>query len=198
METFALHPRRWQIVRVFGRNPLIRVSDRIEAAMLALTLAVSVAALPVAGAVGTAVHDAHAKTYAQQAQTRHRIAAVAVQDGTATVRPFGVTFTVEARWHTADGDHSAALPWDRAVKAGDRLDIWADDAGNHVAAPEPTSRAAIDAVSTGVAVWLWVTAGAAALFSLVRVLLDLRRSAAWEDEIGHLADDGGGRTSSQP
>jgi hypothetical protein len=52
-------------------------------------------------------------------------------------------------------------------------------------------------VSAGVAVWLWVAACAAALFGLTRVLLDRRRNAAWEHEIGHLADDGGGRTNRQ-
>lgn len=185
-------------MRLFARNPLIRVSDRIEAAMLALALALSIAALPVAGAVGTAVHDAHAKSYAEQARTRHRVAAVALADSAETVRPFNVTFTVDARWPTRDGNHSGSLSWDRAVKAGERLDIWVDTAGNPVSSPAPAARAGIDAVSAAMATWLWTTAAAAGLFSLVRVALDRHRSAVWDDEIGHLADDDGGRRNSQP
>lgn len=31
MDTFTLDPRCWRIGRIFGRNPLIRRADRIEA-----------------------------------------------------------------------------------------------------------------------------------------------------------------------
>lgn len=198
METFALHLPRWWIIRVCGRNPLIRLTDRIEAAMLVLAVAVSITALPVAAAVATAVHAAHAAAYAEQARTRHPVTAIAVHDSTDIVRPFAVTSTVTARWHTPRGDHTGPLESDSAVKAGDRIDIWVNDAGDPVTAPPPVSQAGIEAVSAAVTLWVCATACAAALFTLVRVLLGRCRSAAWEKAIVHLANGDGGRTNSQP
>jgi hypothetical protein len=55
METFTLAPVGGWIVRAFGRNPLVRTSDRIEALLLILAVAVALAAAPIAGAIGTAV-----------------------------------------------------------------------------------------------------------------------------------------------
>ena len=59
MQTFTLLPERWWVVRVFGRNPLVRLSDRVGVLLVLLACAVSIIAAPVAGAVGTAVYDAH-------------------------------------------------------------------------------------------------------------------------------------------
>jgi len=39
----------------FCRNPLVRVTDRLEALVIVLAIVVSLLAAPVAGAVGTAV-----------------------------------------------------------------------------------------------------------------------------------------------
>ena len=58
METFTLAPVGGWIVRAFGRNPLVRTSDRIEALLLILAVAVALAAAPIAGAIGTAVYEA--------------------------------------------------------------------------------------------------------------------------------------------
>ena len=59
MQTFTLLPQRWWVVRVFGRNPLVRLSDRVGVLLVLLACVVSIIAAPVAGAVGTAVYDAH-------------------------------------------------------------------------------------------------------------------------------------------
>ena len=59
MQTFTLLSQRWWVVRVFGRNPLVRLSDRVGVLLVLLAWVVSIIAAPVAGAVGTAVYDAH-------------------------------------------------------------------------------------------------------------------------------------------
>jgi hypothetical protein len=74
--TFTLDPRCWWIVRSFGRNPLIRLTDRVEALVVMFAIIVSLVAAPVAGAVGTAVYGARHQLYAEEAQTRHPGAAV--------------------------------------------------------------------------------------------------------------------------
>ena len=49
MQTFTLLPQRWWVVRVFGRNPLVRLSDRVGVLLVLLALVVSIIAAPVAG-----------------------------------------------------------------------------------------------------------------------------------------------------
>ena len=41
MQTFTLLPQRWWVVRVFGRNPLVRLSDRVGVLLVLLALVVS-------------------------------------------------------------------------------------------------------------------------------------------------------------
>ena len=40
MDTFTVGLPRWLVVRLFSRNPLIRISDRVEALALVLTIVV--------------------------------------------------------------------------------------------------------------------------------------------------------------
>lgn len=49
METFTLDPRCWQIGRVFGLNPLLRRTDRLEALLMLFALGALLVAIPVAG-----------------------------------------------------------------------------------------------------------------------------------------------------
>lgn len=53
-------PRTPLLTRLRGRHALVRGVDRVEAAVLVLAFVVSLIALPVAGAVGTASHGAGA------------------------------------------------------------------------------------------------------------------------------------------
>jgi hypothetical protein len=53
----------------FCRNPLVRVTDRLEALVIVLAIVVSLLAAPVAGAVGTAVYDARRQQYEAEVLT---------------------------------------------------------------------------------------------------------------------------------
>jgi hypothetical protein len=127
MQTFTLLPQRWWVVRVFGRNPLVRLSDRVG---VLLAWAVSIIAAPVAGAVGTAVHEAHSVRYAEQAKTRHPVTATVLQDSTVILD--NVTYTVSARWRAEATLHTGSFSWPHFVKAGDLIDIWVDTDGSLV------------------------------------------------------------------
>lgn len=57
--TFTLRlPRLPVLVRLKGRDPLVRSVDRVEALILTLAIAVSLIAVPIAGAIGTSLFDA--------------------------------------------------------------------------------------------------------------------------------------------
>ena len=61
MQTFTIGLGRGWWVRLLGRNPLVRSSDRIEVMVLSLAVLLTVVAVPVAGAIGTSrVRRTHA------------------------------------------------------------------------------------------------------------------------------------------
>jgi hypothetical protein len=189
----------WWVLRAFGRNPLVRGIDRLELLIVTLGLLVTVVAAACAGALGTAVHDAHSRVYIAQAQTRHTVTARATEDSTIVLGVHDITATrVNARWQVNGTEHTGSLDWDHAVKTGDPLTIWVDRDGGRVDAPAPTSRAGRDAVAVAYAAWQTVALAAAGLIWWGRSRLDRRRDSAWERDIRCLIDDGGGRTNRKP
>lgn len=199
MDTFSLAPARWWTVRVLGRNPVVRFSDRVEAMATAIAIAIVLIATPVVCAVGTSIHDARSRVYAEAAQTRHTVTAVVTSADQAApaARHAKATNTVHAHWRAEGVEHAEAFSWDRSVAAGNAIEIWVDSYGRRVSPPPSHSQAAFDAVFAAVMVWLSVVAAAAALAALVRWRLDRLRDAAWEREIRSLADNQAGGTGTQ-
>jgi hypothetical protein len=176
---------RWRLAQALGRNALVRTSDRIEVAVMALAVAISLAAMPFAGAIGTAIHDAHARTYAVEQQSRHR-AVTPARD------------SAVARWQIGDVENAGTITWDYPVKDGSSLDIWVDRQGRQVGPPAPSWQAGADAVLAAVGFWLTVTAVAALLVAAVRMFLRRARYAGWNRHIETLVHDNGGRTNRRP
>ncbi|MBV8179737.1 MAG: hypothetical protein JOY55_13115 [Mycobacterium sp.] len=195
MESFVVRPMTWPGLRLFSRNPLVRASDRIESAVIAFVLLFVIIATAGAGVFGTAVYDAKAQTYREQAQTRHAVVATAVADSESAVSPETRAFTVQARWRLSGIDHADLLGWNSSVKVGDQLQIWVDDRGNRVEQPSPVERAAVDALSVAAIGWLIVVAAAAQVALVVRAHTIRMRDAQWERDIRCLVDEDGGRTN---
>ena len=205
METFTLSLGRCWIIRAVGRNPLVRTSDRVEALILMLVFATALVVTPFSAAIGTAVHDTHARAYADQSRDRHPVTVVVTDKPSATVIEDAIAMSEQARvvvrapvrWRVDGVDHTEKLKVDHEAKVGDRVDIWVDGSGGRVAAPTPTSQAEIDALVVGSASWLGLMAGVAGLSALVRAGLTRRRDIGWDRELRMLVDNGGGRTGSQ-
>ena len=64
-------------MRAVGRNPLVRLSDRVGLLLVLLAFVASMIAAPVEEALGTAVYEANSRRYAEQAQTQHTVTATA-------------------------------------------------------------------------------------------------------------------------
>jgi hypothetical protein len=175
METFTMQLPRWPIARLWDRNPLVRISDRVEALVLVLAVLVSLLALPVTAAIGTAVYDSRRDVYVQETKTRHTVTATVTDDG-AQHPPQATTITVQARWSAAGAQHTGAVTAPPTVKTGDIIEIWVDKNGSSVDAPTPTARAAAEAVTTAVTVWVSVAAAAATLFAGSRIVCDRIRT----------------------
>jgi hypothetical protein len=190
MQAFKFTPTRWPIIRAFGANPLVRISDRVEAIVMLSAVAFSLLAAPVAGAIGTTVHDAHSRVYAEEAHTRKPITAnvTTTRHNVEVSRPYANTTIVEARWHAEGIEHVDTFGSTHPVTVGDQIDIWVNDSGERVARPASASQAVVDAVLVGVLLWLVAVGAAAALVAVVRWRLDRHHQADWEREIGSLAD----------
>ncbi|WP_328358740.1 hypothetical protein OG976_05040 [Mycobacterium sp. NBC_00419] len=194
MDTIVPGPRGW-FWRLFARNDLVRRSDRIESVVSILAVVVVLLALPVAGAIGTAVHASRSAVYQEQVRTRHTVAARVLADSTSSVRPYAASFDVHARWRDRGRAHEGVFGLDRPASTGEQLTIWVDEAGDYAGPPTPHRRAVSDAVVAGVVLWLSVVTVVAALTGLVRFRIERRRHAQWDRELRGLVGDGGGRTS---
>lgn len=190
MQAFKFTVARWPVIRAFGANPLVRISDRIEAFVVVSAVAFSLLAAPVAGAIGTTVHDTQSRVYAEAARTRQPVRAIVTttRHSGEVARPYPTTTVVQARWRAEGTEHVATFKSNRAVAVGDRVDIWVNDAGERVAPPPPSSHAVVDAISVAVLLWVVAVGAVAALVAVVRWRLDRRRETDWDREIAGLAD----------
>jgi beta-lactamase regulating signal transducer with metallopeptidase domain len=193
MDTFTLRLPRWPVLlRLLGRDPLVRMTDRIEALVLVLAVVVSLLAIPITAAVGTAVYDSSRRIYAEQAHTRHTVTAT-VTDVPASQQILRTgTTTVAARWTAASTEHTGTLKTQSTGKTGDPIEIWVDNTGAQVPAPTPTTRAAVEAAMGALVIWICVAAIAATLFTVTRAVCDRIRFTGWQHDLDSMVGNGDG------
>ena len=201
MDSYTVRLPRWPILlRLLGRDPLVRTTDRIEALVSVLTVVVTLLAAPIAAAIGTQVYDSRRDIYAELATIRDTVAAT-VTDVPASKQDLGTTMiTVQARWSAAGTEHTGPVKAPSTVEAGDPIEIWVDHNGAQVPAPTPTTRAAVEAVTVALVIWVGFAAAAASLFTVTRAVCNRIRSTGWQHDLDSLIglDDGHqypGRTS---
>ena len=192
MDTFTVRLPRWPILlRLTGRDPLVRTTDRIEALVFVLAVVVSLLAAPIAAAVGTAVYDSSRHIYAEQAHTRHTVTATVTDVPASQISRTGTT-TVSARWTAGGTEHTGAVKAQSTPKTGDTIEIWVDNNGTQVPAPTPTTRAAAEAAMGSLVIWICVAAIAATLFTATRSVCDRIRFTRWQHDLDNLIDNGDG------
>lgn len=185
--------RRWWAFCVFGRNPLIRSSDRVEVGLLAVMIAIVVLAIPVALAFATGVHDSRSRALDAVAPTSHEVTATLVGDTVTAVKGYTLDVTAKVAWQVNNREHTASVDVPRQMPSGAQLQIWVDDTGRLAAPPQTPATATRDAVLAGVGAWIGVIGCAALIFVLTRMRLNRMRAAGWDREFRHLVDDEGGR-----
>lgn len=193
MQPFTLSIGAW-LRRLTTRNPLVRRSDRIEAVALLVVLATVILAAPVAGAVGTAVHDSRAQEVTAGRLSRHTVQATVTRDSSMAGWPYEQRFRTTIQWQfkgTVHSDEWRSMNW---RKAGDKQSIWIDAVGNRAAEPLSGLDAAIEAAVVAFGLWLAVVGIGTTLWIILRTWLDRSRNAGWDRALNDLADDGG-RTS---
>jgi hypothetical protein len=167
------------------RNPLRRVSDRVETAVLAVLVVAFLAAAPfTAQACGAWAHSIAHRAQVTQDASRHQVTAVvlnvATSQGTSYVPPESLA---QARWTAPDGTVvTGEAPVPAGTAAGATIREWVVADGQLTDPPIENSQIA-DSVDTaeilavvGLGILLAVTGW------LARRALDKRRMAAWDAE----------------
>lgn len=186
METFTVPLPRRLFAQLFSRNPLIRATDRVEALILVLVVAVSLIAVPISAAVGTAVHDSRSRHYAEQVQTRRPVTATVIGESHPRRNLESPTVTVPARWFAAGAERTGDVTAPLTAKVGDDVEIWVDDEGRPVARPVNTARD--EALAFAVATWWAVSVLAVAMFARAHITLDRLRYDRWQQSFDRLVE----------
>lgn len=189
METYTLGTGVW-LRRLMVRNPLVRVADRIEALAFLLLCVFAIGMVPVAGAMGTAVYEDAADTFAAQRLDRHEVDAIVTGDSRLAPEPYEKPYLTEVRWEFNNATRTDELRT-KEMSAGDHLTVWVDDAGNRTTKPPDNDAAAAQAVIAATALWTTLVTSGAAAWLLLRTQLNRVRSGAWDRELDDLADNGG-------
>jgi hypothetical protein len=180
--------RLWRLARP-SRNPLARVSDRLEAALLITMVSGMALAFPLAAIVGQSSYAAQVAASTRNALSHHRATAIVLQDTPAPIAlseglgTINTTATTPAQWSLPDGTlRTGNLNVPSGSRAGTTIRIWVSATGDPVAPPAPSSRAVTNGVLAGVFTWLGVAALLVAARGGGRRILDHRRFAGWEQQ----------------
>lgn len=186
-DTFTVRLPRWRFARLFSLNPLVRMSDRVEALVVVLAMAMALAAVPIAAAVGTSVYDSRSRLYAEQAQNSHVVSATITDHNVIHRESLGPNVTVIGQWSAAGNEHAGPVSAPPGVKTGESIDIWVGEDGSHVGPPPRT--AYDEAVAFAAVTFVGLALAAGALVVGTRAALNRARHARWEDDLGKLTGD---------
>ncbi len=189
MQTFTFGLGLW-FRRLLTRHPLVRLSDRIEAASLLLILVVALLAVPVAGAAGTAVHDDLVHSFAAQRAERQQIEATVLRDSRPAAQAYENPYVTPIQWQFNGATHTADVRTPKR-KAGEHVSIWIDSGGNRTPQPPTDHDAAVQAVIAAMAVWSMAVGSTVTGWAVLRLRLDRSRYSAWDRDLDDLADNGG-------
>jgi hypothetical protein len=190
MQTFTFTLGSW-MRRLLTRNALVRTGDRVEAIAMLLALLFAVLAVPVAGALGTAVYDNRIHVFADERTARHEVEATATDDSSVTALPYQFSYVSEVRWEYAGQIHTGVTSTRYRMKAGDQTSVWVDAAGDLTRPPRGDNDAAAEAVTAAFGLWMAVAGAAGAAYALSHALLNRVRHDAWDRELADLADNDG-------
>lgn len=182
-----------------GRNRLATAGDRVEGAVLVLGLAVSLLAVPVAGATGSEIYANRKARVAVEQASKHQVDAVLIEDAPATIGSSergGVVETapVLARWRLPDGSArqgEVSVHYD--AKTGAKVTIWVDGTGNASEPPMTPEGAAIDAIVLALLLWSGVTGAMALLYLVARFTHKRLRLRRWAREWEQVSPEWTGR-----
>ncbi|MEV6426385.1 hypothetical protein [Nocardia sp. NPDC051463] len=179
-ENATIAPRDWWVrvvhiwwLRPWNTNPLMRASDRIEAAVRIIVVAAVLTAVPVAGALGTAAYTADAARIRAERETRTVVTAV-VTEQPARTSEHDVQAAVQWLANGRSGAATVSVP--RLARSGDRIAVWLGPDGAPTSRPRDPAAAPMTGIGVGVVLLVGVCFCGGCLVQGTAWLLDRRRS----------------------
>ena len=123
------------------RSPMRRSTDRVEGWAVTVLAALAMIVVPLAGSVATGVYQRNMVKAATEVAERSPASAVLVSDAVARQAPSAQRgappeATAQVRWQLPDGRQGGArMPVSAHQRAGDRVQVWVDRAGDRAAPP---------------------------------------------------------------
>ncbi len=154
-------------------------------------------ALPLSGLIGSTTYRGQLAVSVEQQATRHLATATLVENAPSPVPATdgaylganGGTTGVQARWTLPGGAEQVGMVnADPGATAGTRVPVWLSDTGNVVPAPMTASDAVTTSILAAMFSWIVAALGLAALYWVVRLILDRRRAVHWDREWLHAGD----------
>lgn len=187
MSGYPSMPVRLWRRRPWSSNPLMRPSDRWEVMLWMVVVVVVLAAIPVAGAVGSAAYvDAGDRIKAENIGKVRALAMVlASPTRTAAVSPRGVgteRFSAPVTWSHSGRSGTAVVETDASVAAGDTVPMWVSGDGLPTGAPQSPSAAVAAGTGAGLVLLCEISAGVLGFALVVSWLLARQHRAGWTRE----------------
>ncbi|MBB5916543.1 hypothetical protein BJY24_005455 [Nocardia transvalensis] len=178
--------RLWR-VQPWSGNRLMRVSDRLEGVLRIVAAMVMLAAVPVAGAAGTAHYTAAVGEVRAENAAKTGVTAIVVEDpvlmpAVSVKDEGGERFEARVRWTHAGTTGEATREVSVKVRPGDGVPMWIGPDGRPTAPPLPGNAAAARGIGFGVGLLVQVWAGALAVVAVTRCVLGSRNRERWAQE----------------
>jgi hypothetical protein len=189
-DAFTFRLPQWRAVQwLFGRNPLVRISDRVQASVLFVVVLVWLLAFPIVATVGVAVYDSRRVVYAEEVASRHPVTATVTESPSPPTDLS--TRTVEAKWVIGGTTHTGQVETRSPAQIGETMEIWVDENGVQVDEPTSTTTAAAEAVTVAALMWIGVAAAATTVYVGTRIVCDRRRDTRWQHDLDNHVTAGG-------
>ncbi|KZM74692.1 hypothetical protein [Nocardia terpenica] len=187
MTRFPSALRRFWRAQPWNPNPLMRGSDRCEGLLRLLAAAVILAAIPVAGAAGTADYSGSALHIQRENATKSSVTAALSADPskiTETDAAGQISYRYQApvRWTANGRPGHATVDVPRDAARGHTISMWIGPDGAPTSEPTPPGAAAVRGVGTGLVVLTSAWLATAAVLSFAHWAFDLRNRARWARE----------------
>lgn len=181
----ALAWRVWRL-RPWNSNPLMRASDRWEALLRLLAVALMLLAVPVAAAVGTATYTSSGERISAENAAKTEVLATVLTEPKQTVAAGpaqAAHFEAQIQWKR-DGDvGKGTIEVRRDTKVGSTVQTWLGPDGLPGNPPQAPGSAVINGIGTGIALLVGVGFALLALLWCVARLLERLHSVRWETEL---------------
>src|SRR5215813_1445995 len=161
------------------RNPLRRTADRVEAAVIAVLIAVFLGGAPLAALTAGRAAAAGSASTGHPPASRHQVAAVLLRKAPARAHPMfqvALRALVPARWTAPDGtSRTGQIYAPEGAQAGSIVAVWTDGSGRLTRSPSHWSDELGDiALAASLAAAAAVAAVLALAGLLTRWVLDRR------------------------